>query len=198
MQHYYNPMSRAISTYWMPTELTVDYEQIEVDFMGGGTQTPEYRAMNPMCKVPTLVDGDVVVTETAAICAYLADKYMDKGLAPPIDSPERGRYYRYLFFQGTTLEPMFTFNQIEGAEVSPQSAGWGDLERCLSTIEALTPEQGWAMGEQFTAADVVFGGTVDFAIQFGWLNSPSAKVAAYVQRLKQREAYRKSHDESWH
>ena len=198
LKHYYHPMSRAVTTDWMLKELDVAHEQIHVDFMAGESATPEYRAINPMGKIPTIVDGDVVITEAAAICAYLADKYPEKGFAPDPSSPLRGRYYRYLFFPGTTLEPMFSFQQIEGEGPSPQSAGWGDLERCMATVEALTPADGWALGEQFTTADIVFGGTVDFALQFGWIVEPSEKVAGYVKRIKARPAYRESHDPSWH
>lgn len=191
-------MSRAVTTHWMLTELDAEHEQIVIDFHSGENNTPEYRAINPMGKIPALVDEDVVITETAAICAYLADKFADNGMAPDVGTYQRGSYYRYLFYPGTTLEPMFTFNQLEVENLSPQSTGWGDLERCLQTIEQMTPEADWALGPQFTAADVVFGGTLDFAVQFGWLKSPSPKVASYVGRIKKRDAYRLSHDESWH
>ena len=198
MKHYYNAMSRAVTTHWMLTELGVEHEQIVVDFMKGESSTPEYRAINPMGKVPTLVDGDIIVTEVAAICAYLADKFPEKGLAPATDSSDRGSYYRYLFVPGTTLEPMFTFATSKIEDYSAQSAGFGDLERCLATIESMTPETEWALGAQFTAADVVFGGLLDFAVQFGWLASPTTKVAAYVRRIKDRPAYQQSHDAAWH
>ena len=144
------------------------------------------------------MDGDVVVTETAAICAYLADRYPEKGYAPPIGSDLRGRYYRYMFYPGTTLEPMFTVQQFEIAKYSTQSTGWGDFERCIATIESMTPERDWVLGASFSAADVVFGGFLDFTIQFQWLKSPSLKVAAYVKRIKARPAYRLSHDSSWY
>ena len=113
---------------------------------------------------------------------------------PPIDSPQRGAYYRYLFYPGAVLEPMFTFKSFGVTDYPAQSAGFGDLERCISTIEALTPETGWALGAQFTAADVVFGGTVDFAIQFDWLGAPSEKVQGYVERIRARPAYAASHN----
>lgn len=198
MKHYFNPMSRAVTTHWMLVELGAAHEQVVVDFANGGTATPEFRAINPMGKIPTLVDGNTVVTEVAAICAYLADKFPEKGLAPDPGSEERGKYYRYLFFPGTTLEPMFTVRSLGIQDYSAQSVGFGDLERCLASIEQMTPESGWALGDRFTAADVVFGGTLDFAVQFGWLKSPSAKVAAYVRRIKDRPAYQQSHDPSWH
>ena len=198
MKHYVNPMSRAVTTHWMLTELEVEHEQIVVDFMSGEMSTPEFRAINPMGKIPVLIDDDTVVTEVAAICTYLADKYPERGLAPPTDSCERGRYYRYVFVPGTTLEPMFTFNSLGVKDYSANSAGFGDMERCLATIESMTPEIDWALGSQFTAADVVFGGFLDFAVQLGLLESPSAKVLAYVRRIKDRPAYRKSHDSAWH
>ena len=197
MKHYYHPMSRAVSTYWMLLELGVEFEQVPVDFMAGENLQREFTSINPMAKIPTLVDGGVVVTEAAAICAYLADKFPEEKLAPPLDSTIRGAYYRYMIYPSATLEPMFTFQQMEVKDYSPQSVGWGDLERCLATIESMTPEFDWALGKDFTAADIVFGGTLDFAAQFNWIE-PSEKVMAYIKRLKQRPAYLESHDESWH
>ncbi len=198
IKHYYHPMSRAVTTDWMLRELDVPHERIVVDFMAGANNDPAYKAVNPMSKIPALVDGDTVVTETAAICAYLADKFADRGLAPPPGSPARGTYYRYLFFAGTTLEPMFTVNHLGLTDYNAKSIGWGDMERCLATVEAMTPSADWALGSQFTTADVVFGGTLDFSVLFGWLTSPSPKVAAYIKRLKARPAYRAAHDPSWH
>ncbi len=198
MKHFYNPMSRAVTTDWMLTELEVEHEQIVVDFRAGENDSPEFRAINPMGKIPVLVDGEVVVTETAAICAYLADRYPDKGYAPPIGSELRGRYYRYLFYPGTTLEPMFTVSQFEVAEYSTESTGWGDFERCIATVESMTPESDWILGKQFSAADVVFGGFLDFAVQFQLLKLPSARVAGYLKRLKARPAYQLSHEASRH
>lgn len=198
MKHYYHPMSRAVTTHWMLTELDVEHEQILIDFPAGENDAPEYRAINPMGKVPTLIDDDVVITETAAICAYLADRFPEKGMAPDPASTLRGSYYRYLFFPGTTLEPMFTTKLLGFADYPAQSAGWGDMERCLAAVESMTPEVDWVLGAQFTAADVVFGGMLDFAVQFGWLTSPSPKVVAYVRRIKDRPAYQQSHDASWY
>lgn len=198
MKHFYHPMSRALTTHWMLTELGAEHEQIVIDFMNGENATPQFKAINPMGKIPVLQDGDTVITETAAICAYLADKYPEQGLAPSPQAPERGAYYRYMFFPGMTLEPMFTNRQLGITDPSPASTGWGDYDTCLATIETMVPDAGWALGPPFTAADVVFGGFLDFAIQFGWLESPTPKVASYVRRIKARPAYRESHDPSWH
>ena len=198
MKHYFNPMSRAVTTNWMLTELDVEHEQVFVDMASGATASPQFRKINPMGKIPALVEGEVVVTEVAAICAYLADRFPESGLAPPADSRERGRYYRYLFFPGTTLEPMFTTKLLGVTDYPSESVGWGDFERCMATVESMTPISDWALGSQFSAADVVFGGTLDSAVQMGWIESPSARVAAYVRRIKDRPAYRQCHDPSWH
>jgi glutathione S-transferase len=185
-------MSRAVTTTWMLEELGVSCEEVVVDFAAEEQHSAEYRAINPMGKVPALVDGDAAVTEVAAICAYLADKFPDKGLAPPLDSTERATYYRYLFVPGTTLEPLFSLSTLGITHPQPMSAGWGDLDRVMATVESMTPETGWALGERFTTADVVFGGLLDFASRFGWME-PTPKVAAYVDRIRARPAYQATH-----
>ena len=193
MRHYFNPASRAVVTHWMLAELDVDYESVLVDVHGGETASDAFRAINPMGKIPALVDEEVVVTEAAAICAYLADKYPEKNLAPAPNSPARGRYYRYLFFPGVTLEPLLTTRMLGVKDYSAASVGWGDYERGLAAVAALTPETRWALGEQFTAADVVFGGMLDFTVQFGLLPEPSAEVMAYLERLRARAAYQRAY-----
>ncbi|RDL45309.1 glutathione S-transferase family protein [Marinomonas piezotolerans] len=192
MKHYFNPMSRAITTDWMLKELDVQHERIHIDLAAKENNTPEFRRINPMGKLPVLVDGDTVVTEVFAICAYLADKFPEKQMAPAISSEERGAYYRYLFVAGNTIEPAFTLAACGYEHPEPVTAGWGDLSRVHTTIEEMTPETGWALGDDFTAADVVFGGLLDFAATFKWME-PSPKVAAYIERIRQRPAYQASH-----
>ena len=190
MKHYFSPMSRAATTAWMLAELDVPHEQILIEMPAG--ENAEYRAINPMGKVPALVDGDVLVTEAAAICAYLADRFPEKKLAPPPDSRERGRYYRYLFFPVVTLEPFLAVVSLGVDEWSPVSMGWGDRERVMATVEAMTPETGWALGESFTTADVIFGGALAFFSGFGMME-PTPRVSAYIDRIKARPAYQATH-----
>jgi len=105
MKHYFNPMSRALTTHWMLTELNAEHEQVMVDFEAGDSRSAEFRAINPMGKVPTLVDDGVVVTEVAAICAYLADKYPEKGFAPPSTLPSAGATTDICSFPAQRLNP---------------------------------------------------------------------------------------------
>jgi len=192
MKHYFNPMSRGVTTDWMLKELDVPHEQIIIDISTGENNSPEYRKINPMGKVPALVDGETVVTEVAAICAYLADKFPEKGLAPEAGSTDRATYYRYLFIAGNTVEPAFSLAASGIEHPQPGSAGWGDISRVLATIETMTPDICWALGEQFTAADVIFGGLLDFSMVFN-LFEASPKVADYVERIRGRPAYRETH-----
>ena len=192
MKHYFNPMSRAVTTDWMLKELDIKYEQIDVDFTANTSELLELRRINPMGKLPTFVDGKTVITEVAAICAYLADKYPEKELAPKTNSVHRASYYRYLFIAGNTIEPALTLAAYDIAHPNPATAGWGDISRVMSTIELMTPESGWALGEQFTAADIVFGGLLDSSMTFGTLKA-SPKVAAYIARIRQRSAYKAAH-----
>ncbi|MEO0376810.1 MAG: glutathione S-transferase family protein [Cyanobacteria bacterium P01_A01_bin.17] len=192
MKHYFNSMSRALTSDWMLRELDAEHERIIIDIQAGEQNSPEYRAINPMSKVPTLVDGDIVITEAAAICAYLADKLAEKGFAPSPGSPERGRYYRYLFFSGTTLEPLLSVTSLGIENIKPQTMGWGDMPRVMAAVESMTPATDWALGETFTAADVVFGGTLAFFCGFNMMTA-SPKVASYVERIKSRTAYQESY-----
>jgi glutathione S-transferase len=192
MKHYFNPMSRGATTAWMLEELGAAHEQVIIDFAANEQHSDEFRAINPMCKVPTLVDGDAVVTETAAICAYLADKFIDKGLAPPIDSTERGKYFRYLFFPGTTLEPLLAIESLGVENANPMSMGFGDKTRVMASVAAMTPDAGWVLDDRFSAADVVFGGALAFFSGFKMLE-PTPKVAAYIERIMARPAYQKTH-----
>ncbi|GHA10570.1 glutathione S-transferase [Arenicella chitinivorans] len=195
MKHYFNPFSRGAITHWMLKELNVAHESVHIDFAAGENDSPDFRALNPMGKIPVLVDEGIVVTEVAAICAYLADKFPHKKLAPPPDSLDRGAYYRYLFMAGNTLEPAMTLNASGMTHPEPKTAGWGDMERVQLTIEQMTPDSDWALGARFTAADVVFGGLLDSALRFK-LISDSGRVSRYVERIRIRPAYLAAHDVS--
>ncbi|RPJ65478.1 glutathione S-transferase family protein [Alteromonas sediminis] len=192
MKHYYNSMSRAITTDWMLKELDVQHEQININFSEDSPELLDLKTINPMGKLPTLVDGECVITEAAAICAYLGDKYLEKKLAPAVESSQRAEYYRYLFITGNTIEPALTLAASNIEHPNSATAGWGDKTRVLATIEAMTPKSDWTLGDEFTAADVVFGGFLDSAVTFGML-APSPKVEAYISRIQQRPAYKQTH-----
>lgn len=187
---YHHPFSRAVTTLWMLEEVGAPYDLQFVDLQKGGQDTPEFLAINPMGKVPTLVDDGVVVTEGAAIGTYLADRYAAGRLAPALDDPRRGAYLRWCFFAPSVLEPS-CMAKMSGWEFKPGQAGFGRHDRVLDTLEAALAEGPWLLGAQFTMADVIVGSTVRWFLQFNMLE-PRPAFVAYAERLSARETLKAS------
>lgn len=187
---YTHPMSRGRIVRWMLEETGVSYRTELLEY-GPAMKSPEYLAINPMAKVPAIVHGNVVVTECAAICAYLADAFPGAGLAPPVD--QRGAYYRWLFFAAGPVEAAVTSKVLEVEPTEKQQAvlGWGSLERVLDTLEQALDGREWIAGDRFSAADVYVGEQVGFGLQFGTVGKRPAFVD-YWQRLSGREAHRRA------
>lgn len=189
---YYNPQSRAAITRWMLEEVGADYAIEPVDFAAGTHRTPEFLALNPMGKIPTLVlDDGTVLTENAAIITWLADAFPEARLAPPPASSERGTYYRWLFFTGSCFEPALTDRLTrEIDESSKKSLGWGDYDDVLDTYEKALKPGPYLLGEMFSAADVYVGASLAWA---GLFNAPRVKesriIQDYVARVTARPAY---------
>lgn len=188
MKHYFHPMSRSTTTDWMLRELQVPHERITIDLTSGKNRQPDFLKVNPMGKLPALEDNGVVITEVAAICTYLADKFIEKGLAPSHGSIERAHYYRLLFLAGNTVEPALTLIANGVKHLDAKSTGWGDMLRVLATLEDVIPQDGWLLGSQFSTADVVLGGLLDSILTFTQIEVPY-NVATYVERLRIRPAY---------
>jgi glutathione S-transferase len=165
---YTHPMSRGRIARWMLEEVGKPYRAEILEFVGS-MKTPDYLAINPMGKVPTLRHGETVVTEAAAICAYLADVFPEAGLAPPPGSRLRGPYYRWLFFAAGPIEAANT-NKTLGVVVPPERAGmvgYGSHERTLATLEDQLKRSEHIAGDRFTAADVYVGSHIGFGMVFG-------------------------------
>lgn len=187
---HHHPFSRAANTLWALEEVGCDYQLQFVDFTAREHKGEPFRKMNPMGKVPTLVDGDVVVSEAAAIALYLADRYASGRLAPALDSPDRAAYLRWSFYAPSVIEPGCMAHS-SGWEVNPGSAGFGTWEAMLDTISAAIGDGPWLLGEQFTMADLVFGGTIRFMTQFGMLEK-RPEYLAYGERLAERPAAKRA------
>lgn len=187
-----NPMSRGRIVRWMLEEIGAPYTT-EIVFYGDAMKSSGYRAINPMGKVPALRHGETVVTETAAICAYLADAFPDANLAPPTDA--RGAYYRWLFFAAGPLEAAITM-QAFGVELNEKqraTAGFGPLPDTLDALEGAITAASYIAGETFSAADVYVGSHIGWGMQFGTIPSRAA-FEAYWQRLSDRPAYKRASD----
>lgn len=187
---YTNPMSRGRIVRWMLEEVGEPYRTELLEY-GGSMKSPEYLKINPMGKVPAIRHGDVVVTECAAICAYLADAFPGAGLAPPVD--QRGPYYRWLFFAAGPLESA-VINQSLGFVVPEERevmAGYGNLGRVLGTLETAVSGDGYIAGDRFSAADVYVGAQIGWGMQFGTIERRPA-FERYWSRLEAREAWKRA------
>lgn len=187
---YHHPFSRAATVIWMLEEVGVPHEVRWVDIMAGAHKAPEMMAMNPMGKLPVLTDGDTVITEGAAIGLYLADRYASGRLAPPLDDPRRGTYLRWSLYAPSVIEPG-SMAKAASWNFKPGQAGWGDHDSMLATIAAAIGEGPFLLGETFSMADVIFGGTVRYMLSFGMLE-PRPVFTEYAARLDARPALQRA------
>jgi glutathione S-transferase len=186
---YTNPMSRGRIVRWMLEEVGRPYRTEVLDY-ASGMKAPAYLAINPMGKVPAITHGGTVVTEAAAICAYLADAFPEAGLAPPPGHRRRGPYYRWMFFAAGPVEAAVT-NKALGWEVPPdrqRMAGYGSYAQMLDNVERALDGRDYLDGEAFTAADLYLGAQLGWGLAFGTMEKRPA-FEAYVGRLMLRPAY---------
>ena len=184
---YTNPMSRGRIARWMLEETGVPY-RTEILTFGGTMKGADYLSVNPMGKVPAIRHGTTIVTECAAICAYLADTFPQAGLAPQPD--ERADYYRWMFFAAGPMEMAVT-NRALGFEIPTERlrmAGCGSLDHVFATLERAVSASPFIAGDRFTAADVYVGSAIDWGLAFKTIPARPA-FAAYAERFRARDAY---------
>ncbi len=183
---YTNPMSRGRIVRWMLEEVGQPYRTEIMDY-ATNLKGAEYLAINPMGKIPAIRHGDTVVTEGAAICAYLADVFPEAGLAPPV--ADRGDYYRWLFFAAGPIEAAVTAKSL-GFEPKPEQyrmAGFGSLAAALDALETAVTGRQFIAGDRFSAADVYVGSQIGWGMQFGSIDRRPA-FTAYWDGLFNRPA----------
>ena len=191
---YHNPQSRARMVHWMLEEVAVPYRTVIVDFQKQEHKTPEFLALNPMGKLPTLVHGDTVITETAAIIAYLADAFPAAGLAPAPTDKRRGTYLRWMFFGAGCFDPALIDTLLKRPPAERKVAvGYGSYEDTLTALKTMIVPGPFILGEKFSAADVYLGSQLGWALGAG---APGVKeeprFVEYIQRLGSRPAYLKA------
>lgn len=190
---YHHPFSRAAHTVWMLEEVGAAYELRFVDILAGAQKSPELLALNPMGKIPILVDSDsTVVTENAAIALYLADRYAYGRLAPKVDDMARGPYLRWSFFAPSVVEPG-TLAKTSGWAFRDSQAGWGSFDAMLSTLESVVRDREYVLGDAFSMADVVLGGTLRYMLAFKSIE-PRPAFTAYAERLGARPALQRAEE----
>jgi glutathione S-transferase len=190
LEFFTNPMSRGQIVRWMLEEVGEPYDTHILDYKTS-MKADDYLAINPMGKVPAIRHRGVVVTEVAAICAYLADAFPAAGLAPAVD--RRGDYYRWLFFASGPVEAAFT-NKSAGFDPPPERqamVGYGNFDLTIDTLEKAVSGRDHVAGEAFSAADLYVGSQLGFMLQFGLLE-PRPAFSDYVARVTDRPAYHRA------
>jgi glutathione S-transferase len=185
---YTHPMSRGRIVRWMLEEVGQPYQTEVLDY-GTTMKAPAYLALNPMGKVPAIRHGDMVVTECAAICAYLADAFPEAGLAPPHGDRARAPYYRWMFFTAGPVEAAVT-NKALGVEVSEERermVGYGSLAKVMGALESAVSNRDYIAGDRFTAADVYVGAQIGWGLHFGTIEKRPA-FERYWDRIRNRPA----------
>jgi glutathione S-transferase len=189
---HHHPFSRAAHTLWMLEEVGVPYELRYVDILAGAQKAPEALALNPMGKIPILVDGGTVVTENAAIALYLADRYAYGRLAPRVDDAARATYLRWSLFAPSVIEPA-VIAKGGGWTYRESAAGWGTFDAMVATAESVVRDRPYVLGDAFSMADVVFGGTIRYMLAFKSIE-PRPAFTAYAERLGARPALQRAEE----
>jgi len=198
MKLYHSAQSRSTRPRWLLEEIGATYDLVRLDMSKQEQKAPAYLRINPHGTVPALVDGDLALIESAAICSYLADKFPEARLAPAVGTPERGRYYQWMFYSMATLEPpvieifmntvMLPEAERSAKAVEKARAAFAGVADVLSNALSGKP---FMLGEQFSAADVMIGSTLAWSQFLGLLNDRPA-LQEYAQRLSARPAYQRA------
>lgn len=188
LKFYTNPMSRGRIARWMLEEIGAPYETVVLDY-GTTMKAPDYLAINPMGKVPAIKHGDTIVTECAAVCAYLADAFPQANLAPPPGDKQRGPYYRWMFYAAGPVEAMASDTAL-GVQVPADKramVGYGSREEVIDVLERAVSAGPYLLGDRFSAADIYCGAQIGWGLQFGTIDKRPA-FEAYAERILSRPA----------
>ena len=163
---YHWAPSRSLTARWMLEEVGRPYDIALVDISKGEQHEPRHLALNPMGKLPVLAHGDVVISETAAICCYLTDVFPDADLAPAIDHPLRGPYLKWLFYMPSCFEPAITHKAMGWPDAPRGTLGWGSYDAVVATLERALASSRYILGDRFSAADVIVGAGIRWGLEF--------------------------------
>jgi glutathione S-transferase len=191
IQLYWSPRSRSFSGIWLLEETGLPYERVLTDIATGAQKAPEFLKINPMGKVPALKDGEAALGEAAAICAYIADRYPEVRLAPAPSDPKRARYLQWLFFSPSCIEPALIqiFTKLE---VPPSTAAWGSATQVFDVLDAALEKGPWILGDEFSAADIVIGSGLNFAVRLFKMVPSRPSFDAYIERCMARPAFQRA------
>jgi glutathione S-transferase len=191
MKLYWAPRTRSFTALWLMEETGQAYERVLIDLSTGAQKTPEYLAINPMGKVPALRDGDSTLAEAPAICAYVAERYPEAGLAPPPGDPSRAKYLYWLFFAPGCIAPAMV-QVATKLEMSSVAAGWGEANRVFDVLDKALEQGPWLLGETFSAADIAIGSGLNFAVKLFKMVPSRPSFDRYLERCAARPAFQRA------
>jgi glutathione S-transferase len=190
---FWAPHTRAQRGIWLLEEAGVEYEMVRIDLGDEESRATEgFLEASPMGKVPALIDGEVSMAESAAICLYVADRYAMGLLAPALDDARRGKYLYWTLYTPAVIEPAMS-EKFNNVEPNRRRSGWGDFDLMIETWDAALDGRDWILGDQFTAADVMLGSSAIFMRQFDMLPQ-SSNLGDYADRCLARPAYLRAQD----
>lgn len=191
MKIFYAPQTRSARAFWMLEEAGIDYGKELVDIRSPERNDPqEFLAASPMGKVPAIVDGEVAMAESAAICLYVADRYRYGALSPRIDDPMRGKFLYWLMYTPAVIEPAMS-EKFNKQEPNRLRNAWGDFDLMIRVFDDALEGNEWILGDEFTAADVMVGSSAVFMRMFDMLPK-SKNISAYADRCLARTAYQQA------
>ena len=191
MKLYWCPRTRSFSALWMMEEAGQPYERVLTDISTGAQKKPDFLAVNPMGKVPALQDGEATLAEQSAICAYVAERYPDAKLAPPLGDARRAKYLYWLFFAPGCIEPAI-LQIATKVQISPVQAGWGEATQVFDVLERALDNGSWLLGEQFTAADVMIGANLQAVIRMFKMVPSRPAFDRYLDACAARPAFQRA------
>jgi len=188
---FHAPNSRSGGTRALLEELGADYDLHVLNLKAGTQRQPEYLAVNPMGKVPAILHRGALVTEQPAVFLYLADLFPEKGLAPAIGDPLRGPYLRWMVYYGSCFEPALVDKSMQREAAAPSTCPYGDFDTMLKTLTDQLAQGPYLLGERFTAADVLWGGALNWTTMFK-LVPETPVIRAYIDRVISRPAMQRA------
>jgi glutathione S-transferase len=191
MKLYWSQNTRAFRIAWLMEESGLKYERIAIDIRDAKSKgDPAFRAVSPLGKVPALEDGPARLSDSGAICIYLADQYPATQLGPPVGHADRASFLQWVTYTNSVIEPSMA-EKFAKLEPRPASYGWGSYDLMVSTLQSELSKKEWILGASFSAADVLLGTSTAWLMKFG-LHSADDAIAAYVARCQARPAWKRA------
>ncbi|WP_394779776.1 glutathione S-transferase family protein [Undibacterium sp.] len=184
---FHSPQSRSACARVLLEELGADYQLHALNMKAAEQRGTAYLAVNPMGKVPAILHGDVLVTEQAAVCMYLAELYAKAGLSPAPGDPLRGAYLRWMVFYGSCFEPAVVDLSLKREPAPPSLCPYGSFETVLETVRQQLSTGPYLLGERYTAADVLWGSALTWIVAYK-LVPELPEIVAYVDLINKRPA----------